>query len=73
MNDLPSAVNVPVNDDAAKTLIDPLNAGALDGDAGAGDELLDLLLEEDEQPVRASAATAVTAMDMRISFTGEPR
>jgi hypothetical protein len=72
---VPRVVNVPVSDEAAKTVMLPDRAGAElddDDDDAAADDAPDELPDDPQAAVRARAATAPTrAMGLRDN--GSPR
>jgi hypothetical protein len=74
MNDLPRSLNVPVSEDAANTVIDPVSAGAVDEASAEDDAPADVLaVFDDEQPVTETAAAADTAMTAGTNFIEAPR
>ncbi len=70
MNDLPRSLNVPVNDDAANTVIDPVNTGALEDaatelDDPPDDAFFDEELHPDTTTATATNTTPVTTPPLR--------
>jgi hypothetical protein len=71
MNDLPRSLNVPVNDDAANTVIDPVNTGALEDAATELDDppdaaaFFDEELHPDTTTATATNMTPVTTPPLR--------